>query len=429
MRRATILALIPLIVAAGCSGGGGGGGGAIVPVNNTFVLGQPIEGLPQAQLDAFMRGRELMKKRFKPSEGLGPFYNTTSCDGCHDTPTTGGSAPTYRNFLLAAAGFPGGQFKLDWTSPITNTQGVVAQEELPSLVLPAYVNDGGNHSLARPTLPDMQGGLPVTSAGRNAPPMFGIGLFEFVSNQTIMAGADPEDANQDGISGRFNRDGALNIGRFGYKAQANNIEVFIRGAAQNQMGMTTNPVLGSGAIVQLSACFLPQIGTNPDDPTEDNDRVPDPELSTQDFADIIAFCKFLAPPQKKTFNEAATRGETLFGQLGCDLCHFPSLPSSVGPLEAYTDLLIHDMGTALADGISQGSPQASLTSPLTTQNEFRTQPLWGVSMHAPFLHDGRADTLADAILAHGGEGQASRDAFANLTPAEQADLIAFLEHL
>ena len=100
----------------------------------------------------------------------------------------------------------------------------------------------------------------------------------------------------------------------------------------------------------------------------------------------------------------------------------PSLPSSRGPVNAYTDLLIHYMGEELADRIKMGLNG-------TTSLEFRTQPLWGVSMHAPFLHDGRAKTLVQAIEAHGGEAEAFRDAFVALPQTDKDAIIAFLEHL
>jgi CxxC motif-containing protein (DUF1111 family) len=250
-----------------------------------------------------------------------------------------------------------------------------------------------------------------------------------VSNATIISLSDPNDANSDGISGRYNRDGALRIGRFGFKAQANNIESFIRGAAQNQMGMTTNPVLGNGAIVSHRVGFLPQVAGGQEAPTVDADGVPDPEISVNDFADIIAFNKFLAPPRRAQDTAASLRGEVLFATIGCALCHLPTIESSLGPLAAYTDLLIHDMGPENADNISMGLPQPSTISGFTTGAEFRTQPLWGVRHTAPFLHNGRADTLDDAIRMHGGEGAASRDLYTGLTQAERDDIIAFLEVL
>ncbi len=374
-------------------------------------LGDAIPGLDAAELASFLHGRELMSKEFTPEEGLGPLFNTTSCVACHSTPVPGGSAPIYRNFYLVGVGNPPGQ------APAPG---------VPSLAMPSYnLNSGGK----RPSIPtpSQVGGQTVTSAHRNAPPFLGVGLFEFVSNATILGNADPNDSNGDGISGRWNADDQGSLGRFGYKLQANFIEAFIRGAAFNQMGITTNPIAGSAGVVS----YKYQVGAGYNSPTIDNDAAPDPEISVQDFGDIVAFNRFVAPAPVDPLTTTELQGEALFDTLDCTKCHFPSLPSSVGPLAAYTDLLLHDMGPALADGISMGMPQfTSLLADFTsTATEFRTQPLWGVRLHGPFLHDGRADTLHEAVMLHGGEGSASRDAYSNLTPAEQALVIEFLEAL
>ena len=137
----------------------------------------------------------------------------------------------------------------------------------------------------------------------------------------------------------------------------------------------------------------------------------------------------LAPPAPKPFSAAALRGQTQFDTLGCAKCHLPTITSLRGPLAAYTDLLLHDMGVGIADNIAAGVPQSSSIDGPTTYREFRTAPLWGVSMSGPWLHDGRAQTLEEAILAHGGEAQTARDAFANLPQADRADVLAFLESL
>jgi len=408
-----------LIVAAlalgGCSGGGGGSDGGTTTGSSESNLGGPIPGLPVATMQAFERGKAMMSHVFTPSEGLGPYYNASSCAACHENPVLGGSAPAYRNFYLAAQGFA------PFQGPIGTAPGI------PSIVLPNFRSPPFDQP--RPTIPENSPFFPVVTAQRNAPPMFGMGLFEFVGDDTITSMADPDDADGDGISGRFNRDAGFNIGRIGYKCQANNIEVFIRGAAQNQMGMTSNPIEGSGALVSLSTSFLPQVSGGQTAPTTDDDGVPDPEITVNDFADLIAFNKFLAPPERLPDTPQSIAGEALFDSIGCTGCHVPSLPSSIGPVNAYTDLLIHEMGPGLADGISMGLPQPSTLSGGNTASEFRTQPLWGVRFHAPFLHNGSADTLSQAILAHGGEAQASRDAFAALTQTEQDDIIAFLEIL
>jgi len=374
-------------------------------------VGGPLPGLTTQQLDAFNRGKILFEKRFKPSEGLGPFYNATSCSSCHSTPVAGGSSQLYRNFYLAAYGSD-------------SSQGAIPP--FLSVVVPSY-GSGATHAAAfdftlsggRPLIPDTVFNQPVMSAQRNGIPIFGVGLFEQISDVDILANEDFLDADGDGISGRQNIDFAVSVGRFGSKAQSNNIELFTRGPLMAQMGITSNPFEGEAAIVSL--CRM-QVSANPNDPTTDADPVADPELSHEDLGDLIAFSRFLAPPQKLPFDASATSGEALFDSTGCAKCHIPSMPSASGPVEAYTDLLIHYMGLELADHIKLGLNG-------TTSLEFRTAPLWGVSMHAPYLHDGRAETLREAIELHAGEALSIRNDFVALPPADQADIISFLEHL
>lgn len=378
-------------------------------------LGGPIPGLTDAEAAAFLRGKVLFEKRFQPSEGLGPLYNATSCASCHSTPVTGGSGQLYRNFYLAMWG----------TAPF-----MAGFPELPSPVVPAFGQavPGGSRTftlqVGRHVMRANYYGAPVVVAQRNAIPVLGTGLFEFVSNATILANADPYDLDGNGISGRPNYDFG-DMGRFGVKAQANNIERFTRPPLNNQMGITSDPFLGAGGTITLSST-APQATGNPNSPIIDNDSVPDPEMSRNDLGDLIAFTRFLAPPQRRPFSPLAVQGEALFDTIRCSECHITSLASTRGPVEAHTDLLLHDMGPGLADGMQFGAPAPG---PLSTASEFRTQPLWGVSLHAPFLHDGRAATLTEAITAHGGEAQASRDLFVALSAADQLALISFLEHL
>ncbi|MCU0865340.1 MAG: hypothetical protein MUC36_16275, partial [Planctomycetes bacterium] len=379
-------------------------------------LGDPLPGLTSDELAAFERGKLLFKKRFGPSEGLGPLYNATSCESCHSKPVMGGTADLYRNFYVAAIGEPTFQANLPG---------------LPSQVIPAF---GSPDSLRftfegrRKELPTEFSGTEVVSAQRNSVPLFGVGLFEFISNATILANADPEDADGDGISGRHGGD-AAGIGRFGQKSQSNNIEFFTRAPLMNQMGITSDPFRGVAGTISLAHGMAPQGSGTPNASTQDADGIPDPEISPQDLGDLIAFSRFLAPPQPQPFDDEARAGEATFAAIGCAKCHIPELPSSRGPVRAYTDLLIHDMGPELADRMNFGRPQLSASSPTHTGFEFRTMPLWGVSKFGPHLHDGRAATLDEAIRAHGGEGQSSRDAYAALTTAERAAVLAFLEKL
>ena len=414
MRMCIGLVSIGAALLAAC---GGGAGAATFRTGAPQKLGDPIQGLTRMEFEAFTRGRKVFERRFKPSEGLGPFYNATSCASCHSTPITGGSAGLYRNFYLARTGDPvvfGSQQDLPG---------------LPSAVIPAF-GPRGPHATAKFSLQRGRVIIPhgdpnVRVAQRNTPPIFGVGLFEFVSDATILSNTDPDDMDGDGISGRYNRDATF-IGRLGFKAQSNNIEQFTRPPLMNQMGVTSDPFEGSAGIIsgqQVSA------GGDADVRFVDGDDAPDPEISRSDLGDLIAFTRFLAPPRRKPFDDAARRGEALFTSLGCVKCHIPSLPSTRGPVAAFTDLLLHDLGAALSDDMSFGEPQVANFSEPTSRREFRTQPLWGVAMHAPYLHDGRAETLSEAIRAHGGEATDIRDAFVALTPAAQADVIAFLEHL
>jgi CxxC motif-containing protein (DUF1111 family) len=375
--------------------------------------GGPIAGLTRAERAAFERGKLVFQRRFAPEDGLGPRYNATSCEGCHSEPALGGSAPLYRNFYVGMSGVPGRQ------TPLPGFGSAVVQS----------FGGGDDFSTERGRPRIDEAGAPMTLAQRNALPLFGVGLFEFVSDATILQRADPNDVDGDGIRGRFNTDAGA-IGRFGVKAQANNIEAFTRAPLMNQLGITSDPFLGTNGIVSLGSFHPPQVSSDPNRPTTDLDPHPDPEISARDLGDLIAFTRFLAPVQPlQPFGPAATRGRKLFDELGCARCHVPELASSRGPVRAYTDLLLHDLGDALADGLAFGVPQPAALAPPTSAGEFRTQPLWGVSLSAPFLHDGRAETLEEAIELHGGEAQRSRDAFLARPPEEQADLIAFLEHL
>lgn len=378
-------------------------------------LGDPINGLTPNQLAAFNRGKVQFARRWNPSEGLGPFYNATSCASCHSTPVMGGGSDLYRNFYLAVYQFgptPLGQSGSipPFLSQVVPAFGSGAEHEFTT----DFTLEGG-----RALLPDTVFGFPVLATQRNAIPVFGVGLFEGVTDATILGLADISDSNGDGISGAPNTQlsGAV-IGRLGMKSQSNNIELFTRGPLQNQMGITSDPFDGPDGLIHLAR----QVAADPNEPTVDADPAPDPEISRQELGDLIAFGKFVAPPVPSKKGPDALAGESLFDSIGCTKCHVASLPSSFGDLHAYTDLLIHDMGNDLADNIKLGDNS-------NNWREFRTQPLWGIKHFPPYLHDGRAHTLEDAILWHGGEALAIRNAYDSLTGVEKAQIISFLESL
>jgi CxxC motif-containing protein (DUF1111 family) len=393
------------------------GHGATTVAIGPKKLGEPIDGLTKEQHHQFARGKALFERRFTQSEGLGPFYNATSCVSCHSSPVTGGTAQLYRNFYLAVYQF----------GPTVNSQSSSIPPFL-SQVVPAFgsgdLHQDSDFTLegGRPPIPGTVLGFPVLSAQRNAIPIFGTGLLEFVSNEEILSREDAFDLDGDGISGQINTAlGGTALGRLGLKSQSNNIELFTRAPLQNQMGITTNPFQGEGSIVSLPRAPF-QVSADPNDPTVDNDGVPDPELGHDDLGDLIFFTKFLAPPVAKPFSPDALAGQALFEQVRCTDCHVPALPSSMGLLHVYSDLLLHNMGPELEDNIKLGESPVAAT-------DFRTQPLWGISLMAPYLHDGRAATLVQAIELHGGEGSISRDLFLSLSEAERDQVIVFLEHL
>ena len=378
-------------------------------------LGTPVPYATAEELDTFERGRKVALQRFTRATGLGPAFNVTFCASCHERPVTGGGAGLYRNFFLAA-------------TKLTDGSTVPAESDGKAggvIRMYRYGADGP----ARPAVDPKNNVI----AQRNPIPFFGVGLIAELPEAAILAHADPDDADGDGIRGRPNFDRGF-VGRFGRKAQTVSIEGFIRGPLKNHLGVTTDPLSmvqkaalpvdssgGAARVVSalLATAHLAQAAA-PDEPNADADDVPDPEMSSQDLFDLVSFAMLLAAPELEPATEQSERGRRIFDRIQCGVCHVPRLVGPRGPLPIYSDLLLHDMGPELADGIVQG---------VATGADFRTQPLWGIAAVGPYLHDGRAETLESAIRMHGGEARRSRDMAAALSPAEMADLVEFLMHL
>jgi len=399
-----------ILLAAGC----GSDDSAPPPIASGIFaqLGEPRPSATLEERESFERGRQVSLRHFTPAEGLGPEFNLTSCGGCHEKPVNGGGGPRYRDFLLVGAKLSDGSFVS------LGVNGVQLQFTLEA---------GGR----RPT--DVGTNL---EAARNPIPFFGVGLIAEIPEASILANADENDADGDGISGRVNVDRGF-VGRFGRKAQTVSIEGFIRGPLFNHLGITSNPLSdGLKALLPVpSAAFDTAANASrtnasgvvhqaqvaaPEEPFVDFDAASDPELSEQDLFDLVSFSMLLGAPQPDPPAALSEAGRLRFHDIGCASCHVPSLDGPRGAIPLYSDLLLHDMGDELADGLAMG---------LATGSEFRTQPLWGVAAVAPYLHDGRADTLDEAIRFHGGEGAGARDASADLALAEQDEVIAFLESL
>lgn len=278
--------------------------------------------------------------------------------------------------------------------------------------------DGTAYTLQRPVYA-FQGAAPEHFSVRLTPQLVGLGLLEAVSESAIIALADPGDAGQDGISGRVQtvRDpetGERRLGRFGYKAGQPRLSHQIAHALDSDMGVTT-PV-------------FPRTGG-------ETTTAP-PELAGEDLAALTRYIATLGVSARRDLtNEAALRGEPLFTRAQCVKCHVAELTTSPHhpfaelrsqTIRPYTDLLLHDMGPGLADNM--GEEEA-------TGSEWRTAPLWsigltaGVSGGEAYLHDGRARSLEEAILWHGGEGEASKETFRKMAAGDRAALIHFLKSL
>jgi len=260
-------------------------------------------------------------------------------------------------------------------------------------VVPTVADATGGHLFqqffVRPNGAAVRRPVPEGSARRRAPPLFGLGLLEGIASSVVEHNADPTDADGDDISGRV-------AGRFGWKARFPALRQAVAAALNGELGLTTE-------------LFPSEDGTG-----ERPRRV---EVSAHELDEITSFVRNLAPLTTRQTGNG--RGEQTFLRLGCGGCHTPTLTAEVAG--AYTDLLLHDMGPVLADGIAEGTASGA---------EFRTPPLWGVSQTGPpYLHDGRARTLHEAIAAHGGEAARAQAAYLALSAPERRNVLQFLNGL
>ena len=289
--------------------------------------------------------------------------------------------------------------------------------------------DGEIVTLRKPvfSIEDSYAPLPpgVLLGARMAPPVFGRGLLEALSEETILGWADEFDEDNDGISGRPNRvhdpiSGETRLGRFGLKANAPGLRVQNSGAYSEDMGVTSSifPVESSFGQIQYDELL-------------DEVEVGDETVETVTF-----YVQTLGVPARRNVEDARVlRGESLFEEVRWAACHIPQARTGSFPqvpevedqlIFAFTDMLLHDMGEGLADGRSDF---------LASGSEWRTPPLWGIGLTAvmqgrtEFLHDGRARSLMEAIMWHGGEAEQAKEAVRTMPAADRDALIAFLESL
>jgi CxxC motif-containing protein (DUF1111 family) len=378
--------------------------------------GEPLSGLTRAQRAEFEAGQRSFARTFDAASGLGPLFNADACAECHEDPVVGGSGDEVE--LHASAGSADSRLHIVTAAH----RPTVLQPFDPGAACDLLVESGGPvfqrqvTDALRAALGIDHEPLPAAAdtAQRTSPDLFGFGLLDAVSDAEILRRADPEDANGDGISGRANHFADGRLGRFGRKAFVPTLAEFNAGAFPVEMGITVPEIPDEGTIGGLP---IPP-GVDP---------LPEPELDAAAVGATNAFVRFLAPPPYQRPRGAARTGERVFAQVRCDACHVPVLRTgrsdvrvlSHRRVRAYTDLLLHDMGPALAD-ICMGEASPA---------EFRTEPLMGLRFASRFLHDGRAASLEEAVTMHAGEAAAARDAYLALPESRRRALLAFLAGL
>lgn len=390
---------------------------------------------PQELVEEFFQGHFHFHRSFDVPDRrgknlLGPVFNHSSCGGCHRNDGRGRANFSQRlpgSQMLVKVSLKGA-LKADGSPRQVRSVG----EQLRDHKLDGSTQfnirlrwryssgtyaDGTPYTLRRPALKFNIPGVDskkVATSLRQTPPVVGSGLLEAVPDEDIIAMSDPDDLNGDGISGRISYvpdhiSGKTAIGRFGFRASNPTVKQQSAGAFFNDMGVSNEIFPGNGKRGELSSEILSQVELYMQGATV-------PAARNQDHPDVMA-------------------GKAIFSQIGCNGCHVPTLRTLSHPLEAvnnqtfhpFTDLLLHDMGPGLADGRAEFSASGS---------EWRTSPLWALGLAATlldatpsYLHDGRARTLEEAILWHGGEGQPASDRFKALSASERAQLVAFLQSL
>jgi CxxC motif-containing protein (DUF1111 family) len=429
----------------------GGDGTRPIANDDAFVFQTPNS--PKRHQRPFSFGNRLFNTNWveapgsvKAFDGLGPMFNRVSCSGCHTK--DGRGRPPENNqgpmeSMLLRISIPGkaangGVVPHPAYGDQISERAILHVEpegraEITYTELPGAYGDGGKFSLRQPhyaitNLKFGDLGNDIMISPRVAPAMIGLGLLQSVPDETLLALADPDDADGDGISGRTNEvwdslAGKKSLGRFGWKANQPTLRQQNAGAAVGDIGIATSMADGQNCTAAQPDCVKAINGGAPEMSDEFLDRL---TLYTMTIA---------VPAQRKADDPAIRQGEELFRAMGCASCHMPTLQTKSvehfpelanQTFHPFTDLLLHDMGKGLADN----RPDFEATG-----QEWRTPPLWGlglipvVNKHDLLLHDGRARGAAEAILWHGGEAEKSREAFRNAAKPERDALIAFSNSL
>jgi CxxC motif-containing protein (DUF1111 family) len=412
--------------------------------------GNAIPGLTAGQSAFFAAGLEDFAEAEGVADGLGPRMNLDSCQGCHAQPATGGTSPAVNPQVAFAHKDHGTDSVPSFISangPVREARFVKNADGSP---------DGGVHALFTITGRTGATGCHLSQpnfatqvANKNVifripTPTFGLGLVEQISDATIIANqaASASQAQSLGINGKPNlvigetnnngNDGT--IARFGWKAQNKSLLLFSGEAYNVEMGISNEMFQ-----TERDETVTCQFATVPNDVTNTGEAAPLDVISG--IEKFSFFMRFLAPPTPSLDSPGGShsiaRGRTQFTSIGCAVCHTPTLTTKNAtvaalrnkPVNLFSDLLVHDMGPGLADGVSQG--QAG-------PREFRSAPLWGLGKRIFFLHDGRTSDLVDAIQAHKSGSTSGGDAseanqvvrnFNDLFESQKQDVLNFLRSL
>jgi CxxC motif-containing protein (DUF1111 family) len=434
----------------------------------TVNSGQPLAsisqtpGAPDFFANGLLRFQNIESVQGGANNGLGPRFNSNQCSSCHSQPAIGGTSPsptvfpaigpnpetlvyvldgaqnTLPSFITPNGPVREARFKF-FLSPNGTSLSSTPDGGVHDLFVISGRNDAGNCNIKQPNFAQH---LALNNIIYRIPtPTFGAGLIENISEETIYANmqANSRQKQSLGISGQPNRDGNDGmITRFGWKAQNKSLEVFAGEAYNVEMGVTNELFQNERASPdEAQAGGLPancRINPTPEDAT-----VMNPAQYTAVPSDVVAFAMFmrlLAPPTPSTNSpggsQSIANGSRNFNATGCAMCHTPMLQTAASALtpslsqvnaNLYSDLLVHHMGTNLADGVSQGG---------AGPDQFRSAPLWGLGQRIFLLHDGRTTDLIDAIKEHASSGSEANGVISNfkqLSPQQQQDLLNFLRSL
>tara|TARA_R100000027_G_scaffold52103_2_gene40794 strand:- start:19141 stop:20514 length:1374 start_codon:yes stop_codon:yes gene_type:complete len=416
------------------------------------AFNRPTPNLTPENRIAFFVGNSFFKQNWiaapgsaNSRDGIGPYFNSRSCTGCHTfdsrglMPTSPEEAPVA--LLVRISQGLDSETGAPLPDPLYGLQ--LQNFSLPGLKPEVSISidwetiegsypDGTPYTLKKPVLllSDWLNGSPEPSlqtSARLAPQVPGVGLLEAIPASTLEGLADPEDADGDGISGRlqivgFRPDGSPIIGRFGWKAEQPTVRDQSASAFHGDMGLSTTIFTNDQDQAPYDRTAFPAGG--------------EPEVEDKVLDHVARYSMLLGVPgRQNTEDPEVLRGQRIFHQMKCATCHTPKLRTGDLPdlpevsqqtIRPYTDLLLHDMG----EGLSDDRPVFNASA-----TEWRTPPLWGIgtleNIHGQtaFLHDGRAATMEEAILWHGGEAEQSRYDFMNLPKSDREALLAFLQSL